>query len=92
MEAIGRILAYVLLATAFTKNVFATSAGNVKFSRDSFNIARCNATKLELVPEPASLNPDIGGLRSILVNVFKSEPVQGLEHNFISTFINRKKK
>lgn len=88
MEAIGRILAYVLLAAAFTKNVLATSAGNVKFSRDSYKIARCNATKLELVPGTAPLN-DIGDLWDILVNAFESEPNQGVEHNFISTFINR---
>jgi len=88
MEAIGRILAYVLLAAAFTKNMFATSTANIKFSRDK--IVLCNATKPELIPEPASLNLDIGNLRSILVNAFKSELIQGVEHNFISTFINKK--
>jgi len=77
MKTIGRILAYVLLAAAFTKNVLATSAANVKFSRNSNKIARRNTTKLELVSEPTPLNPEIDGLRSILVNVFKSKPVQG---------------
>lgn len=87
MEAIGRILAYVLLATAFTKNVLATSVENVTFSRDSFKIARCNDTELELVPDLASLNSDIEGLRSILINAFQSEPLQGVEHNFISIYL-----
>ncbi|XP_011869989.1 PREDICTED: uncharacterized protein LOC105563210 [Vollenhovia emeryi] len=80
MEAIGRILAYVLLAAAFTKNVLATSAANVKFSRDSYKVARCNATKLELAPETASQDSDVGGLR-IPVNALRSELDQeiGLE-------------
>lgn len=86
MKAIGWILAYVLLATAFTKNVRATSAADVKFSRDSNKIARCNATKLGLVSEPTSLNLDVDGLRSILVNPFKSKPVQDIKHKESRTF------
>ncbi|XP_011157351.1 uncharacterized protein LOC105194227 [Solenopsis invicta] len=86
MKPIGRILAYVLLAAAFTKKVHATSAANVKFSRDSNKIARCNTTKLELISKPAPLNPDVDGLRSILVNAFGSKPVQEIELTEFRTF------
>ena len=78
MKAIGQIMAYMLLATAFTKNMFAISATNIKFSRDSNKITRSNTTKLEMSSDVvAPLNPDTDGLRSILVNVFESKPVQG---------------
>lgn len=78
MKAIGQIIAYVLLATAFTKNMFATSAANIKFSRDSNKIALHNTTKLEMISDAvAPLNPDTDGLRSILVNASESKPVQG---------------
>ncbi|XP_011050331.1 PREDICTED: uncharacterized protein LOC105143595 isoform X2 [Acromyrmex echinatior] len=80
MKAIGQIMAYVLLATAFTKNMFATSATNIKFSKDSNKIARYNTTKLEMISDAvALLNSDTDGLRSILVNIFESKPVQDLE-------------
>ncbi|KYN33539.1 hypothetical protein ALC56_12251 [Trachymyrmex septentrionalis] len=80
MKAIGQIMAYVLLATAFTKNMFAISATNIKFSRDSNKIARYNTTKLEMISNAvAPLNPDTDDLWSILVNTFESKPVQDIE-------------
>lgn len=77
MKAIGRILPYVLLATAFAKNVHATSAANVKFSRDINKIARFNITKLKLVSELPLLHSNIEDLWSILDDTFKNKPVQG---------------
>ncbi|KAL0133907.1 hypothetical protein PUN28_001092 [Cardiocondyla obscurior] len=58
----------------------------MKLSRNSCKIARCNATKLELIPEPALLNPDAGSLRSIPVNTFESEPVQDVTLEKSRTF------
>ncbi|XP_012522291.2 uncharacterized protein LOC105828486 [Monomorium pharaonis] len=86
MKAIGRMLAYVLLAAAFTKNVLATSAANVKFSRDSNKIARCNTTKLELISKSTFLHPDIDGVQSILINAFQSRPVEEIELGEFRTF------
>ncbi|XP_011643644.1 uncharacterized protein LOC105431260 [Pogonomyrmex barbatus] len=88
MKAIGRILAYALLAAAFTKNVLAMSAANVKFSRDYNKFAPFNITKLELVLK--SLNFDAGDPRSILDGMFKSESMQETEREESRTFGNKR--
>lgn len=65
MKAIGRILACVLLVTAFVKNVLAEDTANIKFSKEQSNgVARLNVTRLELVSSSSPLNSDIGEPRN----------------------------
>lgn len=76
MKAIGGILACVLLAAVIAKNVIATSAANVKFTTGQNNkIVQFNTTRLELVPEPSSLN--VEDSRDILDTVFENKNDQG---------------
>ncbi|XP_012230868.1 protein apnoia [Linepithema humile] len=74
MKAIGRILACVLLATAFVKNVLTANTANIKFSTEQSNEAvRSNVTRLELVSKSSPLNSDIEDPRNIQDDVFKNE-------------------
>lgn len=78
MKAIGRVLACVLLATAFAKNVLAVSTANIKFSMEQSNeAARSNVTRLELISESPPLNSDIKDPRNIQIDVFKRKDNHG---------------
>lgn len=68
----------MLLAVIIAKNVIATSAANIKFLTGQNNkVVRFNTTRLELVPELSSLNPEDS--RDILDSGFKNKDDQGIE-------------
>jgi hypothetical protein len=90
MKAIGRVLACVLLAIAFVKNVLATNTANIKFSNEQSNeTVRSNVTRLELVSK-SSLNSDIEEPWSIQDDAFKSEENHGKIEFYLHIFVNEK--
>jgi hypothetical protein len=71
MKAIGRMLACALLAVALVKNVLATSAANIEFSKGRVNQIQnlSNVTKLTSnVSEQLLSNPDNEDSRAISKN------------------------
>ncbi|EZA50726.1 hypothetical protein DMN91_001405 [Ooceraea biroi] len=74
MKAIGRTLACVLLAVALVKNVLATSAANIEFSKGRSNkTLRSNITRLNLVSEQPLPSLDNEDLRSTPKDMFEGE-------------------
>ncbi|KAH0946751.1 hypothetical protein HN011_006478 [Eciton burchellii] len=84
MKAIGRMLACALLAVALVKNVLATSAANIEFSKGRVNQIQnlSNVTKLTSnVSEQLLSNPDNEDSRAISKNKRGGEQVIELEES-----------
>jgi len=77
MKAIGRMLACTLLAVALVKNVLATSAANIEFTKGRANQIQnlSNITRLDLLSEQSLPNPDNEDSRIIRKN--KRDDEQG---------------
>ncbi|XP_032683650.1 uncharacterized protein LOC116849998 [Odontomachus brunneus] len=71
MKTIGRILACVLLAAVFAKNVLAWSAGNIEFPKErAKEIQAANVTRLRLI---SRLDSELDDSRAVLDDTSKTK-------------------